>query len=111
MVQNAHKISPGDPFQGHFVGFFAVGLGGGMFPDAAIWARPKPSTPRHPGVLLKDPGVLLKDPGVPGVFRSPTSGCVRKHTPPQAHIEKPHEMVLEWVSGADFVCVLHRFLR
>ena len=42
---------------------------------------------------------------------SQTYGCVRKHTPPQAHSEKPHEMALEWVSGADFVCVLHHFLR
>ena len=27
--------------------------------------------------------------------------------PPRAHSEKPHEMALEWVSGAGFVCVLH----
>ena len=27
----------------------------------------------------------------------------------RAHSEKPHEMALEWVSGADFVCMLQHF--
>ena len=78
MVQNAHKISPGDPFSCHFVWFFAVGLGGICFrthPRVNLlepYFRPQGVLSKDPGVLSKDPGILSKDPGVnlkdPGVL-------------------------------------------